>query len=511
VTLALAAESIMDTAEASQPAPVAPASVATAGPIDRPIDDPIDELVERIRPWAVRAVDPLQIAAALESEGVTDRIAAGRYERANVFELAEDAYRRIALARLTGGPVPPGAGDATDRTPEPPWRRTMRDLSRGLLYLMPSAAFPAALALLHPASLVLVVLLAGAVGWVWSSVAGWFAYQYLGARRPASAARLLRWSTVAALPVAGLAGLAVAGTTDGGLGLVGLAVAMMAYQMASTLLIFYRGELWLGLVMMPAVTGGIAYLAAGTALAVWAVAGAGLSVAGATALALRHTVAAVRRAQRHRAEKPVRIAPAAVVRVTVYSCLAAIFLLHAQMPYMSTRLDIVVGVAPLLGGMGVVEWRARRYVERAPVLLARAYGADQFARGMLVRLVAETLVCMGAVAVLAAPLLAGLATMDMLTAPAIAMAGASTILGGAYFLGFVLAGQDRFGALAAVLATAMAAHLGAAALLPATPLADILAFLGSAVLLEVIQLVILAGTVGQAWRYRIDQGDECTP
>jgi hypothetical protein len=510
VTLALFLdESTMDIAEAPQPNPGPAVASATAVLTY----DPIDELVERIRPWADGAVDPLQIAAGLESEGVTDRIAASRYERANVFELAEDAYRRIALARAAGSPVPPGVGGrpATDRPSQPPRRRGWRDLSHGLLYLLPSAAFPATLALLDHASLVLVVLLTGAVGWVWSSVAAWLAYQYLGAGRPASAARVLAWSTVAALPVAGLAGLAVTAATDGGLGLVGLAIAMMAYQMASTLLIFYRGELWLGLMMMPAAAGGIAYLIAGTVVTVWAVAAAGLSVAAATALALRHTVAAVRRSSGHHARSPMRFAPVTVTLVTVYSGIAAAFLLHAQMPYLSTRLDIVVGVAPLLGGMGVVEWRARRYVERAPALLARTYGPEQFARGMLVRLVAETLLCMGAVAVLAGPLLAGLATLNLLTGPAIAMAGASAVLGGAYFLGFVLAEQDRFGALAAVLAAAMTAHLGVAALLPATPLADILAFLGSAVLLEVIQLMILAGTVGQAWRYRIDLGDECTP
>jgi hypothetical protein len=502
VTLALAVEeSTMDIAEAD----VAEAPV-------RPAADPIDDLVERIRPWADGAVDPLQIAAALESEGITDRIATSRYERASVFELAEDAHRRIALARMAGPPVPPGPAAAADpAAPAPRRRRTWREVSHGLLYLLPSAAFPAALALLDHASLVLVVVLAGAVGWVWSSVTSWLAFQYLGARRPASAARLLRWSTVVALPVSGLAGLAVAAATDGGLGLVWLAVAMMAYQMASTLLIFYRRELWLGLLMVPAVAGGLVYLIGGPAAVPWAVTAAGLSVAGVCALALRHTVLAARRASSHRSVSRLRVAPVAVALVTAYSGLAAAFLLHAQMPYLSTRLDIVVGVAPLLGAMGVVEWRARRYVERAPALLARSHGPESFARGMRLRLVAETLGCMAAAAVLAVPLLAGLAVLDMLTGPAIAMAGAGATLGGAYFLGFVLAGQNRFGTLVTVLAAAMAVHLAAAALLPATSLADILAFLGGAVLLEVIELVILAGTVGQAWRYRKDQGDECTP
>jgi len=41
--------------------------------------DPLDELVDRIRPALVRAVDALQVAAALEADGCTDRIARVEY------------------------------------------------------------------------------------------------------------------------------------------------------------------------------------------------------------------------------------------------------------------------------------------------------------------------------------------------------------------------------------------------------------------------------------------------
>ena len=477
--------------------------------MDLPTVDPTDELVERVRPWAEQAVDALQIAAKLESEGVTDRLAVGRHARADVFDLAQEVHRR-----LSGGPAPSRAADPAarrDGAPEPPRRRAVRDLSHGLLYLIPSAAFPAALGLLPGRSLVAVLLLAGAVGWVWSNVASWLAYQFLGARRPQSAARLLRWSTLAALPVAGLVGLAVTTATGGSLSLVALAVAMMAYQMASTLLMIYRAELWLGLVMVPAVGGGFTFFLVGAEAAPWALAAAGASVAAALALALGRTVATTRRAASHRAVNRTVATPGTVVLVTVYSGLGAIFLLHAQAPYLSTRLDIVLVIGPLLAAMGLVEWRVRRYLERAQDLLASVAGMPEFARVMRRRLAMGALTCATAVAVLAMPVLAGLAVVGLLSGPVLAMAGAVTALGGAYFLGFVLASQRRFGTLGAALAVATAAHLAAAALLPASPLADTLTFLGSAVLLGVIELTSLVGTVGQAWRYRKSQGDECMP
>ena len=66
--------------------------------------------------------------------------------------------------------------------------------------------------------------------------AAWLAYQLLGRAHPGSAALLLRWSTLGALPIA--AGLPVLVTVTGaGYGLVAVAIGQMAFQMAATTLV----------------------------------------------------------------------------------------------------------------------------------------------------------------------------------------------------------------------------------------------------------------------------------
>jgi hypothetical protein len=466
--------------------------------------DPVGDLVDRVRPRVAHAVDAFQVAAALETEGVTDRVAVAQYGHTDVFELADEVYRRL-------GPTTPVVVTGRSR---PDRRRTLRDLSHGGLYLLPSAAFPAALATLGRNSLVLVVVLAGGLGWVWSGGTSWFAYRLLGHEQPPSAARLLRWAAIAAFPMAALLGIAVTVSTRAGYGLIAMAVAMMTYQMASTLLIFYGQEAWLAIAMGPAVAGGVAYVVAGDEYLVWSLVAATGSIAVALLLGLRQTVIAARRPWpgRRRLRETLRIELRTMVLVGCYSALAATFLLHAQAPYLLNRLDIALAVAPLLAGMGVVEWRARRFVERASGLLVRARTPRRFVAHMLGGLLVETAICMTAVAVLAVPLFVLLDRLGALTPEAMVMSGAAVVLAGGYFLSFVLAGQSKYGWLTFALGTATAAHVGVALLWrpPLSPLADLTVFLGSAVLLDVLLMAILAGAVGQAWRYRINRGDDAT-
>ena len=144
--------------------------------------DPLDLLVERMRHVVAHAVDLLQIAARLEADGITDRGARVEYGFDDVFALADEVY-----VRLAPGPPPP---------PPPPvlppaWRSGRRDISHGLLYLMPGALFPAVLAAIGSGPLVTVLVLTGGLGWAWSGGASWLAYQRLGAGDPAAAARAL--------------------------------------------------------------------------------------------------------------------------------------------------------------------------------------------------------------------------------------------------------------------------------------------------------------------------------
>ncbi|QPP06704.1 hypothetical protein G4Z16_10210 [Streptomyces bathyalis] len=78
--------------------------------------DPVRELMHRHRELCEQAVDPLEIAAALEAHGVTDRVAA-RFRHRDVFSLAEELFARVPRAEGRGSevttPAPPrGVGPA---------------------------------------------------------------------------------------------------------------------------------------------------------------------------------------------------------------------------------------------------------------------------------------------------------------------------------------------------------------------------------------------------------------
>ncbi|WP_436738807.1 hypothetical protein [Streptomyces sp. BBFR102] len=72
--------------------------------------DPVKALMRRHRELCARAVDPLEIAAALEARGMTDRTAA-RFRHRDVFSLAEEMYARVPRhsSDRFASPAPPQA------------------------------------------------------------------------------------------------------------------------------------------------------------------------------------------------------------------------------------------------------------------------------------------------------------------------------------------------------------------------------------------------------------------
>ncbi|MER6390350.1 hypothetical protein ABT236_17990 [Streptomyces sp. NPDC001523] len=85
--------------------------VTPVAPRRRPAGDPVKALLHRHRALCERAVDPLEIAAGLETHGITDRTAA-RFRHRDVFSLAEELY-----ARTPRGDAPPTPPDAVDTSP----------------------------------------------------------------------------------------------------------------------------------------------------------------------------------------------------------------------------------------------------------------------------------------------------------------------------------------------------------------------------------------------------------
>jgi hypothetical protein len=474
--------------------------------------DPLDDLVARLRPTVATAVDALQVAAVLEAEGISDRSARVEYGFADVFRLAEEVFGRLGPHRMIGAPK--------RRGPRPPVSAP-REIFHGALYLLPTAVFPAMLALVGRASLVTGLVLAGGTAWIMAGAASWAAYRLLGAGHPAGADRVLRWSAFGGLPVAAALGAGVVAVTGGGYVTVVLAVGQMAYQMASTLLMFYRRELWLLPVMAPAVVTGAGYLVAGPVLLPVTVGTGVASVVLAFALGIAETVGTDRSDP---ADPGGRAGPAGPAGrggepaphlalgedlptlpwVAAYAALSAMYLLHAHTPYLLGRLDIALAAAPLIVGMGVVEWRARRFGELARALPARVRLPAEFGAAVWRYLLGGLGCCTGVVALLAVGMLVAVGLWRSVSPAGVVMTAAYAVLAGAYFLGFLLAERARYGWLCGALAVATALHLTARMFVagPSGPLVDAVWYLGSAALLQVLFLAGLAPIVGQVWRYR---------
>ncbi|MFI8965183.1 hypothetical protein ACIGO8_24070 [Streptomyces sp. NPDC053493] len=165
--------------------------------------DPVDDLAGRLGPLVAVAVHPDEIAAILESDGMTDDHIRLTYGRADSFALAEDLYARTE--RRHPAPEAPAAE---------PWHSGLAGcLLRGLVFALPGLAYVLGAPLLaagagrHGLPPGSVPLLAGAVtGWVWNQVLAHRAYTWLGLGDRRAAARAL----LAGAPTGALAGATVA-------------------------------------------------------------------------------------------------------------------------------------------------------------------------------------------------------------------------------------------------------------------------------------------------------------
>ncbi|OKK08266.1 hypothetical protein AMK26_04415 [Streptomyces sp. CB03234] len=218
--------------------------------------DPIDELTTRLEDVIAAAVHPDEIAAILESDGMTDDHIRLTYGREDSFALAEDLYARVER-RFTEPEGPP-----TDL-----WHTGLGGcLLRGLVFALPGLAYVLGAPLLAgpPGPLGLpagtVPLLAGAVtGWVWNQALSHRAYSWLGlGDRRAAARTLLRGAPAGAL-LGALVAVAAAGPGEWG-GAV-FAAGQAVYLGAATVLLVLDRE--------RALLGALAPLIAGTPAAHW--------------------------------------------------------------------------------------------------------------------------------------------------------------------------------------------------------------------------------------------------
>ncbi|MEU9011696.1 hypothetical protein AB0D12_18335 [Streptomyces sp. NPDC048479] len=205
--------------------------------------DPIDELAERLVEQVAVAVHPYEVAALLESDGLTGDQISERYARPDLFTLAEDLYARVPRHY----PEPPPAPD--------PWRPDhLRCALRGLVFALPGLAYVLGAGLWHGTADVSGLIAAALAAWAWNQALSHRAYLRLAAEGRAAAGRTLRIGGPAGALGAAVTGLLVSGPGTG----AAFAAGQSCYLAAASVLLVLGRERVLLLTLLPVAAGAAA-------------------------------------------------------------------------------------------------------------------------------------------------------------------------------------------------------------------------------------------------------------
>ncbi|NJP44221.1 hypothetical protein [Actinacidiphila epipremni] len=439
------------------------------------VGDPLAELAERLGGRVASAVHAEEVAALLESEGLTDEQITGRYRHRDLFSLAEALFALVPRAFPEPEPGPD------------PWRTgLLRCVLRGLTFALPGVGYvlggrwadgPAG-----PFGVTAAVAgwaAAALVSWGWNQGLAHRAGLLLLAGRPRAAARcLLAGGAAGVLPATGAA-LALTGASHPSAPLFAFGQAL--YMAAATVLLVLGRERLLLYVLAPlCVAAGLG--AAG--LPDPAVAGALTATVGAaTAVAVRTAVRSApggrgRAAARRDDEAPVPVRRSAAPALAGFA---------AGVLVVAAALDGQL-VAALTVSMGVAEWLLFRFRSRCLAAL-RATGVAERLLARSWRVLAR---CLGGYAVTLVAL-AGVESAVLPGAPAWDVPHLSVLLalGCALWLTLLLQSCGRPWTAAAVPAAAAATALALLAAHTAAP-GTVLGLTGAA---ATAVLLAAAGTV----------------
>ncbi|MET8027167.1 hypothetical protein [Streptomyces avermitilis] len=195
------------------------------------------ELADRIGP----AVHPYEVAALLESEGLTAETIQERYGHANLFALASTLYERVPRTF----PEPPRPAD--------PWRPDhVRCALRGALFALPGLAYLLTGRLWHAERNTSVLIVAGLVSWAWGQALGHRAYLRMTTGQREAGRTLLKGAPL------GAAAATLAGAVFAGAGPVALiAAAQSVYLSAAGVLLVLGRERLLLAALTPVIAGAV--------------------------------------------------------------------------------------------------------------------------------------------------------------------------------------------------------------------------------------------------------------
>ncbi len=378
------------------------------------------------------AVDSLQIAAALESGGITDQIARSEYGLPDVFAVAEELFLRVPR-RIKS--------QAKGQSFTKRWQN-LRELSHGLLYALTGLAYPAMVGTLGDTALFIALVMGTAVSWSWSMGVSWLAYRLIGRGAKQEAARvLLRGSLIGILGVQ-LIALLVAKMLGLGPAVMVFAMAQMAYQMAASVLIIYGLEGWLFFALLPSlVVNGWYLLTTSPNLQTAAISATLTSIT----LALNLAFLALWNTPKTKifwatlSLREIR----EVLPIFAYGALSAALVLLGNAHNMFASPDLSLSIVPLVLSMGILEWQARRFNERSRGLLHDSHRVSEFVSGVRWALVDSLTTSVLMVAFISSLTAFALSQFGLLSLPGAIMLTAHILLAGTFFVNFILLAHGR--------------------------------------------------------------------
>jgi hypothetical protein len=378
------------------------------------------------------AVDPLEIACALEFDGITDRVAQLRYQAVDVFALAREMYSMTPRAPAEPEPAPD------------PWRDAskLRPVLHSLLYGLPGVFFPVAAALLVGPGVLATLVLALLLGWGLSQGLASIGFLRLGTGGAVQARRALR----AGLPV-GLALVAVAMTTMAFAVHARTPVLVFggsegAYMLSACALLVLGAEGWLLIALAPGAIGGVAFLLLGRPpnlehLVWWALATAPVL---ALIMAGLSTLRPGPRAGPLLAAAELRPVLVAVAFGLVAAGLLTFPVVAGPAGFGGINVGALLASLPLSLSMGAAEWSLLAYRRRTRQLLSTGQEFAAFTREARIALLAALIRYAAAAIALTAATVAVATSIGLVAHPQqyLPELGAYLMLGCALFLALLL-------------------------------------------------------------------------
>jgi len=320
--------------------------------VTRPIarsSRPADVLSRRLDSVCTAAVHPLEIAAAIEAEGVNDRIAANAYDTQDVFALAEDIYQRVPLR-------PVQDTDVEDHDESPAWR----DLSRGLLFVLPGTLYVAAVQGFTSIEATYALLASLVFAWVWGQGSGYLGHLLIGRGADRSARRLVLWMSGAGIIVATSTSWILVGVYGFSTEIVAVSATQTTYLLATSVLLLFRKEHILFAILIPAAGAAVVTLFAtgplGTVDAAYIVIATAV-----TAVSLAAIIATRQVTNTNRGVLTLHDFARSIPHMAVGWAWATLVSMSVVIAIIEQRGNALLGltIVPLLLSMGVAEWSLR--------------------------------------------------------------------------------------------------------------------------------------------------------